>query len=189
MSAENLIVQYEKYCDIMKKVADTSIVERLSDEIGERLVMAPRGLTVEDGGTPGALIEFSLAVASAAKALSNHFGDAKSLVKVFILKNWFEADIIKGELEKEGIPVLIRSFRDTAYDGIYIPQKGWGEVRVPEKDKKRAEEIIDILEKAFEKGEVGIPENEELIACPHCEQEISLESKVCPLCGKKLTDA
>ncbi len=115
--------------------------------------------------------------------------DAKSLVKVFILKNWFEADIIKGELEKEGIPVLIRSFRDTAYDGIYIPQKGWGEVRVPEKDKKRAEEIIDILEKAFEKGEVGIPENEELIACPHCEQEISLESKVCPLCGKKLTDA
>ena len=115
--------------------------------------------------------------------------DAKSLVKVFILKNWFEADIIKGELEKEGIPVLIRSFRDTAYDGIYIPQKGWGEVRVPEKDKKRAEEIIDILEKAFEKGEVGIPENEELIACPHCEQEISLENKVCPLCGKKLTDA
>ena len=115
--------------------------------------------------------------------------DTKSLVKVFTLKNRFEADIIKGELEKERIPVLIRNFRDTAYDGIYIPQKGWGEVRVPEKDKKRAEEIIDALENAFEKGEFRIPENEELIACPYCEQEISLESKVCPLCGKKLTDA
>lgn len=114
--------------------------------------------------------------------------DTKSLVKVFTLKNRFEADIIKGELEKERIPVLIRSFRDTAYDGIYIPQKGWGEVRVPEKDKKRAEEIIDALENAFEKGEFRIPENEELIACPYCEQEIPLESKVCPLCGKKLTD-
>ena len=114
--------------------------------------------------------------------------DAKSLVKVFILKNWFEADIIKGELEKEGIPVLIRSFRDTAYDGIYIHQKCWGEVRVPEKEKKRAEEIIGALENAFEKGEVRIPENEEFIACPYCEQDIPLESKVCPLCGKKLTD-
>ena len=114
--------------------------------------------------------------------------DTKSLVKVFTLKNRFEADIIKGELEKERIPVLIRNFRDTAYDGIYIPQKGWGEVRVPEKDKKRAEEIIDALENAFEKGEFRIPENEELIACPYCEQEIPLESKVCPLCGKKLTD-
>ncbi|HIB01804.1 MAG TPA: hypothetical protein EYO31_08085 [Phycisphaerales bacterium] len=85
MSAENLIVQYEKYCDIMKKVAGAPAVERLSDKIGERLVMAPRGLTVEDGGTPGALIEFSLAVATTAKALSSHFGDTRSLVKVSLL--------------------------------------------------------------------------------------------------------
>ena len=59
---------------------------------------------------------------------------------------------------------------------------------MPEKEKKRAEEIIGALENAFETGEVRIPENEEFIACPYCEQEISLESKVCPLCGKKLTD-
>ncbi len=76
--------------------------------------------------------------------------ETKSLVKVYTLKDRFEADLIKMELEKEGIPVLIRYFKDTAYDGIYIPQKGWGEVRVPEKEKERAKEIISALEEAFE---------------------------------------
>jgi hypothetical protein len=76
--------------------------------------------------------------------------EAKSLVKVYTLKDRFEADLIKMELEKEGIPVLIRYFKDTAYDGIYIPQKGWGEVRVPEKEKERAKEIISALGEAFE---------------------------------------
>ena len=79
--------------------------------------------------------------------------ETKSLVKVYTLKDRFEADLIKMELEKEGIPVLIRYFKDTAYDGIYIPQKGWGEVRVPEKKKERAKEIIDTLEEIFEGNE------------------------------------
>lgn len=89
--------------------------------------------------------------------------DTKSLVKVFTLKNRFEADLIKGELEREGIPVLIRDFKDTAYDGIYIPQKGWGEVRVPEKEEGRAKEIIGALEKAFEEEETSVVEDEELM--------------------------
>ena len=89
--------------------------------------------------------------------------DTKSLVKVFTLKNRFEADLIKDGLEREGIPVLIRDFKDTAYDGIYIPQKGWGEVRVPEKEEGRAKEIIGALEKAFEEEETSVVEDEELM--------------------------
>ena len=69
----------------MKKVGDPPAVERLSESIGERLVLAPRGLTAEDGGVPGGLLEFSLAVASAAKSMSKHFGSVKSLVKVSLL--------------------------------------------------------------------------------------------------------
>lgn len=87
--------------------------------------------------------------------------DTKSLVKVFTLKNQFEADIIKSELEKEKITVLIRSFRDTAYNGIYMPQKGWGEVRVPVKDKEKAKEIIDILEASFEEEVEGMSDSDE----------------------------
>ena len=113
--------------------------------------------------------------------------DTKCLVKVFTLKNRFEADLIKGELEREGIPVLIREFTDTAYDGIYIPQKGWGEVRVSEKEREKAKEIIAALEEAFEK-KVNTLKNEELIVCPHCGREILLENKVCPHCNKSLGD-
>jgi len=113
--------------------------------------------------------------------------DTKCLVKVFTLKNRFEADLIKSELEREGIPVLIRDFTDTAYNGIYIPQKGWGEVRVPEKEKEKAREIITTLEEDFEKKVITL-ENEELIVCPYCGREISLENKMCPHCDKTLGD-
>ena len=110
--------------------------------------------------------------------------ETKTLVKVFTLRDRFEADVITRELEKEGIPVLIRSFRDTAYDGIYIPQKGWGEVRVPEKDQERAIEIIDTLEQVLEAGKVSISEEEDMVSCPSCGKELLLENKVCPHCNR-----
>jgi len=65
------------------------------------------------------------------------------------IENQFEADVIKNALEKEQIPVIVRSFHDTAYDGIYIPQKGWGIVLVPEEHKVRAQEIISALKSSF----------------------------------------
>ena len=80
-----LASQFEKYCTILKKVAGTPSVNRLSESLGQRLLMCPRGLTEKDGGSPGGLIEFSLATASAAKALSPTFGNTKSLVKVALL--------------------------------------------------------------------------------------------------------
>jgi hypothetical protein len=70
-------------------------------------------------------------------------------VKVETIENQFEADVLKNALEKEQIPVMVRSFHDTAYDGIYIPQKGWGIVLVPEEHKARAQEIIAALKGSF----------------------------------------
>lgn len=70
-------------------------------------------------------------------------------VKVETVENQFEADVLKNALEKEQIPVMVRSFHDTAYDGIYIPQKGWGIVLVPEEHKARAQEIIAALKSSF----------------------------------------
>jgi hypothetical protein len=70
-------------------------------------------------------------------------------IKVETIENQFEADVLKNVLEKEQIPVIVRSFHDTAYDGIYIPQKGWGIVLVPEVHKARAQEIISALKSSF----------------------------------------
>jgi hypothetical protein len=114
--------------------------------------------------------------------------DTKTLVKIFTLNNKFEADLITRELEKEGITVLIRNFRDTAYNGIYIPQKGWGEVRVPEKDKQRAMELIASLENDLEAGRVSISDNDTVVTCPFCGIELPVESATCPGCKKTLSD-
>jgi len=47
-------------------------------------------------------------------------------------------------MSDEGIPHRIHSFHDTAYDGLYQFQKGWGAIFAPEQYKTR---ILDILEK------------------------------------------
>ena len=68
--------------------------------------------------------------------------DDEVFVNIKILDDQFEADVIKGILEENGIPVIVRSFRDSSFDGIYVSQKGWGVVMVPDEFRKRANDII-----------------------------------------------
>lgn len=63
-------------------------------------------------------------------------------VKVHTLANRFEADVITEALNEEGIPVMLRSFMETPYSGLFVPQKGWGRIMVPEEWVDRAKEII-----------------------------------------------
>jgi hypothetical protein len=46
--------------------------------------------------------------------------------------------LIKEAFKKEDIPIQIRSKYDTAYDGIFIGQKGLADLYVFEKDEHRA---------------------------------------------------
>ncbi len=69
--------------------------------------------------------------------------DREFFVKVKTVENQFEADTVKDALEKEGIPVLVRSFHDTSFNGIFIPQKGWGIILVPDEHLKKAEGVIE----------------------------------------------
>ncbi len=71
------------------------------------------------------------------------------------LSNRFEADVIADALRQEGIPVLVRSFEETPYTGLFVPQKGWGRIMVPKAMADLAREIISGL---AEKEEVdGLP--------------------------------
>lgn len=76
----------------------------------------------------------------------------KNLKKITVAENRFEADLIAQTLRQEGIRCMIRSYQDTAYDGIFIPQKGWAAVMVPEELEERACDIIAELRKGL-KGE------------------------------------
>jgi hypothetical protein len=69
--------------------------------------------------------------------------------KAGIVENRFEGDRIRQALEEAQIPYLIKSFLDTAYDGLYIPQKGWGAVMVPEDLREKAEKIILEVKTSF----------------------------------------
>jgi signal recognition particle subunit SEC65 len=62
--------------------------------------------------------------------------------KITVAENKFEADLIAQTLQQAGITCMIRSYHDTAYDGIFIPQKGWAAVMVPEEKEEKAGEII-----------------------------------------------
>jgi hypothetical protein len=62
--------------------------------------------------------------------------------KIVILDNEIEASLLESILKERDIPHLMRSYHDTAYDGLFQTQKGWGYVGAPESFK---EEIIEIL--------------------------------------------
>jgi len=72
-------------------------------------------------------------------------------VKAGVVENRFEGDRVSQALNEAGIPFLMKSFLDTAYDGLYIPQKGWGAVMVPENFKEEAGKIIFEVKGSFTK--------------------------------------
>ena len=74
-------------------------------------------------------------------------------VKAGIIESRFEGDRVSQALEEAGISFLIKSFLDTAYDGLYIPQKGWGMVLVPENFKEEAGKVILEVKNNFKEGE------------------------------------
>jgi hypothetical protein len=58
-------------------------------------------------------------------------------------ENEAEANAIKSVLEEHGIYAEIKSFHDTAYDGLFQSQYGWGVIRVSEADFAKAQIIIE----------------------------------------------
>jgi hypothetical protein len=61
--------------------------------------------------------------------------------KILVLENEIEARLLDSVLDERDIPHRIRSYHDSAYDGIYQAQKGWGIVEAP---LKWEEEILSI---------------------------------------------
>jgi hypothetical protein len=56
-------------------------------------------------------------------------------IKVVVLKNEIEAGLIVPVLKDRNIPHIIRSYYDSAYDGIFQLQKGWGHIEAPREYK------------------------------------------------------
>lgn len=70
-------------------------------------------------------------------------------VKIYTLDKEDELllPLIKEAFKRENIPLQIRSKYDTAYDGIFIGQKGLADINVFNKDEQRAIALLtEILE-------------------------------------------
>jgi len=63
--------------------------------------------------------------------------------KIAVLDNEIQARLIDSILTEREIPHRLRSYHDSAYDGIFQTQKGWGIVQSP---LQYEEEILAILE-------------------------------------------
>lgn len=69
-------------------------------------------------------------------------------VKILILNNGIEAALIDGLLNEKEIPHLIRSYHDSAMNGLWQMQSGWGQLDAPEEFR---EEITRIYNEMSEK--------------------------------------
>ena len=77
-------------------------------------------------------------------------------VKAAILENEFEAQLLDSILTQRDIPHCLTSYHDTAYDGLYQTQLGWGYLSAPETYKHEIDEILaDLRADAFSEGRKG----------------------------------
>lgn len=68
------------------------------------------------------------------------------------IENEFEAEMMRDALDKEGIPCLVQSYRETPFSGIFLAQKSWGSIILRMDDAERALEILNRVRES-----VGFP--------------------------------
>jgi hypothetical protein len=71
--------------------------------------------------------------------------------KIAVLEDEFEAGLLESILNERAIPHRMRSYHDTAYDGLFQAQKGWGFVAAPEQYEAEVREILADLREEAEK--------------------------------------
>jgi hypothetical protein len=76
--------------------------------------------------------------------------NSPKFVKISNLENSIETQLLESILIERNIPHNIRSFYDTAYDGLFQFQKGWGEIFAPLAYTKEVTEILSSIRSSIE---------------------------------------
>ncbi len=61
--------------------------------------------------------------------------------KIVVLQNRQEAEVMDAALKEREIPHQIKSYHDSALDGLFQVTKGWGHVEAPEEYKDEIKSI------------------------------------------------
>jgi hypothetical protein len=67
----------------------------------------------------------------------------EELRKIMVFENEVEARLLESILEERGIPHLVRAYHDSAYDGLFQFQKGWGHLEAPSRFEREIAAIYD----------------------------------------------
>ncbi|MCF7885799.1 MAG: hypothetical protein K9M80_04815 [Candidatus Marinimicrobia bacterium] len=70
--------------------------------------------------------------------------------KITVLDNEIQSKYLDEVLKEKGIPHVIKSYRDSAYDGLFQNSKGWGHIEAPDEYE---DEILDIIKELDEQAE------------------------------------
>jgi hypothetical protein len=77
-----------------------------------------------------------------------------------LLQNESEASLLHGILEEDGVPHMIRSYHDRAYDGLWQMQEGWGYVETAARFASGVRTLLEVLRKNRSSSELGKKEDE-----------------------------
>ena len=66
-----------------------------------------------------------------------------TFITITVIENAVEAQLVASILKERDIQHRIRSHHDTAYDGLFQAQKGWGDLEAPPAHQREILEIID----------------------------------------------
>jgi len=81
---EQILETYEKYIGLISKYFSDANSTELDAALGPRLAVAPRGLTLAEGGTAGGLVDYAIRLAKKSKIFAEVV-DHKSLVRVALI--------------------------------------------------------------------------------------------------------
>ena len=65
--------------------------------------------------------------------------------KIAVLNTAVQAQLVAGVLSERGIPHVLRSYHDSAYDGVYQGFMGWGHIEAPQRFRQEILEVVDEL--------------------------------------------
>ena len=71
-----------------------------------------------------------------------------ALKRVAVLDNEIQAQLLSALLEEEDIPHLLRSYHDSAYDGLFQAERGWGHIEAAEEYRPRILQLIEELKQS-----------------------------------------
>lgn len=62
--------------------------------------------------------------------------------RIAILDNEVQARLLSSMLEEKNIPHLLRTYHDSAYDGLFQAELGWGHIEAESEYRERIEEVL-----------------------------------------------